>query len=515
MTAITFGSRTDVGRVRKNNQDSLTTVTGDRLGGRADGLFIVADGMGGHAGGEIASRIAVETVPAVVGEELARLNGHMTAETLVDSLRQALSAANEAVYKQARANPELRGMGTTCVAALAREGAVAVGNVGDSRAYLLRGGRLRQITDDHSLVQEHVRAGEMTAEEARDSRFKNVITRGIGLASRVEPDVEALELEEGDTLLLCSDGLSGMVRDEEIEAVLASEPDPQAACDRLVERANANGGADNITAVVIRHGDFRPAVPATRPRVPATVAETGPEPRERSAGLAVSILAALVILLSALLVFVGRETFEMTAAPPFVRHKAPPRQVPVAQPPRQPDLAAVAYGSPVVFSAKQVRFAPLAADSAGNVYAITKQTGKTIRIAADGKSVAEFPTRLPIPDESATYYCADTQGNLYVSSRADHAIRKYTPSGTRVAEVGKADLVAPGAIAVDGSGSIYVIDDNVVKVFRPLTGQPNGERTNAGVGRDLRVAPSPIRNPQSAIRNPEVRNRTGDSDGAR
>jgi serine/threonine protein phosphatase PrpC len=499
---IAFGSRTDVGKVRKNNQDNLTTVMGEGLGGRADGLFIVADGMGGHAGGEIASRIAVDTVPAVVGEELARLNGQLTTETLADSLRVGLSAANEAVYKQARANPELRGMGTTCVAALAREGAVAVGNVGDSRAYLLRGGRLRQITDDHSLVQEHVRAGEMTAEEARESRYKNVITRGIGLASRVEPDVDVLEMEEGDTLLLCSDGLSGMVPDQDIESVLASEADPQTACDRLVDLANANGGADNVTAIVVRHGEVHPAAAPSRHAAPALAVDSisvQPTPRPKWPAY---LLAAVSLLLCALLVVVGRETYELTPAPPFVRHKPAPSPVPAAQPAKPVNLATLAYGSPVVLSTKQVRPSPLTCDSLGSVYAITKLTGTTIRISADGQTVSEFPTRLQAPDESAVSFAADSQGNLYVSSRADHAIRKYTPTGTRVAEVGRDDLIAPGAVAVDAAGSIYVVDDSIVKVFRP--GAPHRPVIR------LTAPRGPILDSQSA-----VRNRPGDSDGAR
>jgi len=509
MTSISYAAKTDVGKVRKKNQDSLTAVTGDGLGGRADGLFVVADGMGGHAGGEIASRITVETVPAIVGDELARLNGQMSAGSLSEALREAMSAANEAVWKQARANPELRGMGTTCVAVLAKEGTAAVGNVGDSRAYLLRGGRLRQITADHSLVQEHVRAGEMTADEARESRFKNVITRGIGLASRVEPDVELLELEEGDTLLLCSDGLSGMVRDGEIGRILSESREAREACDRLVEAANRGGGEDNISAVVIRYGTFVPAIPLGDEAADDRELEPVPYPGSPSRQIRVSplvlVLIALVGILGGLLIKVGQESYEMTSEAPFIRHRKPKPPTPVIAPPA-PDLASLAYAAPIVVSRKPVRDAPLVCDSAGNLYAATRQTGKIVRIGADGRLSADFPARLPTDSEAAaTHWASDSQGNLYVSFRADHVIRKYTPAGTRVAEIGRDSLVAPGAIAVDGKGNVYVVDENLVKLFPVMTadketGRQGDKETRKGVERDRGSTGA---NPQSAIRNPQ------------
>ncbi len=489
MPTFTYGARTDVGRVRKKNQDCLAVVSQEALGGRADGLFMVADGMGGHAGGEIASRVAVETVPAVVMEELARCNGHVPPDAMSGALREAMSAANEAVWKQGRANPELRGMGTTCVAILARGATAAVGNVGDSRAYLLRGGRLRQLTADHSLVQEQVRAGGMTADEARESRFRNVITRGIGLAGSVAPDVELVELEEGDTLLLCSDGLSGMVRDAEIARILQATPDAQEACDLLVDAANRGGGEDNISVVVVRHGEFSPII-----ELDDLEAVEGydpiPYPTRAAARRAISplnplalVLIGLACILSGLLIYVGRETYETASGWPPIRHKAP------LAPPKSPvqpviDLAGLSYDDPAVVSQKPVRSAPLACDSQGGLYAVTKQTGTIVRIGADGKASGDFPTKLPPASiDLPAQWAADPQGNLYVSFQADHVIRKYTPAGTRIGEIGKDSLIAPGAVALDAKGNIYVVDENVIKVLKalpaavPTTKRPNDPTT--------------------------------------
>src|ERR1051325_4428885 len=149
---LNFASRTDVGRVRQQNQDSVAVVPGDELGFESGGLFIVADGMGGHAGGEVASKIAVDTVSHIVKTALADHNGSADTEALTQALREGLISANDEVWREAHSNPELRGMGTTCVSILIRDRLAVVGNVGDSRAYLLRAGRLHQLTEDHSLV---------------------------------------------------------------------------------------------------------------------------------------------------------------------------------------------------------------------------------------------------------------------------------------------------------------------------------------------------------------------------
>src|SRR5205085_94191 len=201
-----------------------------------------------------------------------------------------LCAANGEVRKEARSTRELRGMGTTCVAALIRDRMAAIGNVGDSRAYLLRDGKMRQVTEDHSLVQEHIRSGDLSEEEAQVSRYRNVITRAIGISDDVEPDVDIVNLQDGDLLLICTDGLTNMVREAQIARVLIEEPDPQSACERLVKTANANGGVDNITTIVIQNGEHasgtQPVIEENYHRPPLLISQ----PASNSAPLVISLL---------------------------------------------------------------------------------------------------------------------------------------------------------------------------------------------------------------------------------
>lgn len=486
MSTLTCGHKTDVGRARKSNQDSLAVVGSEQLAHRVDGLFVVADGMGGHAGGEIASRVVVETVPAVVREVLSERNGRATDEVLAESVREALRAANEAVWKQARANPELRGMGTTCVTALVRNGVAAIANIGDSRAYLLREGELIQLTRDHSLVQEHVRAGDLTEEEARASRYRNVITRAIGMTDRVEPDIDLIELRTGDTLLLCSDGLTTMVDDAEIARTLAACADPQEACEELVAAANERGGEDNITAVVVRHGEFTPL------DLPLPAPPSSPREAERADGvspIAFTLLLMLVFLLGGALLYVGREQYEWTGGWPPLQKKAVRLLRPTPSP-APPDFGGFLYGRPQMVLAKPVRGTRLVGDAQGNVYLAT-ETGKIVRVSAKGVLTGDLGIPLGNPgDSEETYWAADSQGYLYVSSKADRCIYKYDARGTRRAVIGAGELESPEAIAVDGSGNLYVVDRNRLKVIKAFPPDP-AEGTPAFRRSGVREEPAP------------------------
>jgi serine/threonine protein phosphatase PrpC len=223
---------TDVGRVRDGNEDGFINQA-DRLG-----LVAVADGMGGHRAGEVASATALEALRAAVA------NG--------ESLRDAIEGANDAVLEKSESDLELHGMGTTLTAGmLGSDGHLVVGHVGDSRAYLVRGGELTQITTDHSLVEEMVRDGVLTPEQAEVHPQRSTITRALGIDPRVEVDEYPIELHPGDRILLCSDGLTTMVRPDQIAGILTREPDPKRAAQLLVDAANAAGGEDNITAVII------------------------------------------------------------------------------------------------------------------------------------------------------------------------------------------------------------------------------------------------------------------------
>jgi len=254
------GAATDVGRVREGNEDAY-------LVDDAMGLVAVADGMGGHRAGEVASATALEALRSAI--------------THGRPLRESMEDANEAVFTKSLTDEELRGMGTTLTAAtLVTGGTVLVGHVGDSRAYLLHDGELRQVTVDHSLVEELVREGRLTADEAAVHPQRSIITRALGVDASVEVDVYPVELAPGDRLLLCSDGLTGLVQAETIAATLRREEDPARAAAALIDAANVAGGEDNITAVVVAVTDDPPLRAVSEPVAPieATVVEEEPAP---------------------------------------------------------------------------------------------------------------------------------------------------------------------------------------------------------------------------------------------
>jgi PPM family protein phosphatase len=237
MTAFAWGAATDTGRLREGNEDFLLA---------ADGLFVVADGMGGHHGGEVASHVAVETLGDLVED-----NGRLTTDALVDAVQKA----NDALVGRADDDPELKGMGTTlCALALVEaddRDVLAVVNVGDSRLYLLKEGELEQITEDHSLVATLERQGRLTQAEAAVHPQRNILTRALGIDSKVMVDSWEILPFVGDRYLVCSDGLFNEVDDDRIAATLRRLADPGEAARELVRLANEGGGRDNISVVVV------------------------------------------------------------------------------------------------------------------------------------------------------------------------------------------------------------------------------------------------------------------------
>ncbi|GAC1502777.1 MAG: hypothetical protein NVS2B12_12760 [Ktedonobacteraceae bacterium] len=248
---------TDVGRKRPHNEDNMAYVIpkDGQVMAKKGALFIVADGMGGHAAGEVASEIAVDTVSIIYYQD--------ESDDLALSLMNAIKRANALIHQRAAENMLRSGMGTTCVAAVLHGNIAYVANVGDSRAYLVRRGQARQVSQDHSWVEEQVRAGLLTKDQARSHAQRNVITRCLGTQAEVEVDVFSEVLEEGDTLILCSDGLSGSVGEDDLRAIV-NQYVPQESVYHLVERANENGGPDNITAIVVRVQEVGEAAPSTR-----------------------------------------------------------------------------------------------------------------------------------------------------------------------------------------------------------------------------------------------------------
>jgi PPM family protein phosphatase len=237
---FTCAARTDTGIVRSGNEDNYLMLS-DR------GVFIVADGMGGHAAGEVASEMAVR----IISRELGSLRG-LSDEQAGERMRTAIINANSAIFERTLTEHDKRGMGTTTTALILLPRRYLIGQVGDSRAYLLRNGHFLQVTKDHSYVQEQVDLGLLTQEQARVHPYSNVITRCIGANADVVPDVYFGGLRVGDVLLLASDGLTGMLEDEQLHAILGGEGGPQLWVDRMISEANRRGGLDNITAIVIR-----------------------------------------------------------------------------------------------------------------------------------------------------------------------------------------------------------------------------------------------------------------------
>ncbi|MFO7777587.1 MAG: Stp1/IreP family PP2C-type Ser/Thr phosphatase [Nitriliruptoraceae bacterium] len=240
MRRVVATGRSDVGNVRDSNEDALLV---------RDSVYAVADGMGGHLAGEVASATALEPIEELDGRIFQDNAAAVTA------LRDAVVAANERVSQLAIENPDYRGMGTTLTAALVEGRRLHVAHVGDSRAYLLRDGYFSQLTDDHTLVQHLVDEGQITREEAARHPQRSVITRAIGVSEDVEVDSMSLELQPGDQVLLCSDGLSGVVEDNDIAGTLLEVEETDDAVDALIELANDAGGPDNITVLLLRYED--------------------------------------------------------------------------------------------------------------------------------------------------------------------------------------------------------------------------------------------------------------------
>lgn len=249
-TTIVLGSMTHVGMTRAANQDAFCAILAPNAPPGTDALLAVADGMGGHQGGEVASAMAIQSLVRLLSPKGPSGTAKATQERRISIVDEVVRQVNTDVH-QAADRPETRGMGTTLTVALLAGSSMTIGHVGDSRLYLMRNGRLQQLSQDHSWVAEEVARGAITPDEARVHPRRNIITRAIGTAPKVEPFTAAVELEEGDTLLLCSDGLYSMVGDDEIERIIADQP-PQEASDALVNKANELGGHDNTTVVVAR-----------------------------------------------------------------------------------------------------------------------------------------------------------------------------------------------------------------------------------------------------------------------
>lgn len=244
MKTITFASKTDIGMMRGENQDALGKFPSGNLDLSVPKgqLFIIADGMGGHAGGSEASKLAVKTI----GQTYFSSKG-----TIPESLKQAFRSANRAIYDFSINNPQFIGMGTTCIALVFHSDAASIAHIGDSRLYRISKNKIEQLTSDHSKVAEMVRRGIITSDEARSHPERSMLYRAMGVRTDIEFDImNSIELGSSEFFLMCTDGLTGYVEPKELQEIVLSHP-PQGACDMLVDLANRRGGHDNITVQIV------------------------------------------------------------------------------------------------------------------------------------------------------------------------------------------------------------------------------------------------------------------------
>jgi PPM family protein phosphatase len=296
---LRVGARTDVGRVRQGNEDSYMIH---------DPLYAVADGMGGHQGGEVASKLALETLGKLTLEPTGD-----TSPSLVDAVRQA----NRDVLDKAATDPGLHGMGTTLTALVTRNQSVLLAHVGDSRAYILRDGKLEQLTEDHTVVEGLVQEGRLTREEAEIHPQRSILTRALGVDGEIEVDETSHQVRPGDRILLCSDGLTGMVSEQEMQRILTELEDPQRAAGALVDAANEAGGQDNITAVILDVLPDEEEAGDTAQEAPVEGGWAAEEParprRRRGLRVALWVLIPLVLIVGALaaakLLFIDRQWY--------------------------------------------------------------------------------------------------------------------------------------------------------------------------------------------------------------
>lgn len=484
---VIAGAKTDPGQ-RTNNEDLYAVVDTRKQQMRVDGALIIADGMGGRSFGEQASAAAVETVEAVLAE---MLDSHREGEVVIaDALSSALRKANSKVYELSHAEEDRRGMGTTCVAAVIDGETLYVAHAGDSRAYLLREGLLKQLTADHSYVAEQVRAGAISEEGARKSRFRNIITRAVGIEPSIETDVAEFEVRPGDVVLLCTDGLSNMVEENDIARTLSQAPTPQSGADRLVSMASKNGGKDNITAVVahlkagtrtlrMQVADLMRTSAGAAP-APNTWADEKPSIPSASPSRPAPLLGALVGLLTAFSLgaalwfgsLLTQAGYHFSATPPFA---VKPRPV-ITPTPKALDSTHVAYASPAVLYPMPVRGDLLTLDPKDGLLTVAALSGTVVALTPQGTVRYKYLLPAVRPKAPAAagalgaygatlHVAADPSGNLYVSDALAKTVTKYQPNGVALGLVSHLSLTNPQAIAAGADGTIYLIDAERLKVL--------------------------------------------------
>ena len=444
MAFMPYAGFSDLGRKRARNDDRWGADT-------ALGLYVVADGVGSTSHGDLAAAMVVEMLPGYVARYLAGVD--LRDAQVTERLGRAMVEMCNDLYARSRTEPLLASADTTVVAAVIGDSRAVIAHLGDSRAYLYRDGQLDRLTSDHTVVQAVIDAGELTAEQAAHHPSRSVVTRHVLMAPPARPDVRALDLRPGDRILLCSDGLHGLVDDATLAAILTDYPDPAAACQALIDAANHAGGPDNITAVVVNADQLPPRVPPpARPAAPPN--PPGPPPRTPVRRGPLLLLLAMVVVLLAAAVIAGyllwpRQSASQVPAAVTTTPSAPKTTTapgPTAQP-------CAGFNHPE----------GVAVDKDGNVYVVTDE-GVNARVWKLAVGSVD-PSALPFNDLQGAYGVAvDRAGNVYVADSYRGGRVLELPIGfSRPNELpfDKAygfGLAHPSGLAVDTAGHVYVAD---------------------------------------------------------
>lgn len=518
---FTIGARTDTGMQRSANEDAVAIF--DAPG--ANSAFIVADGMGGLRSGDIASQEAIRVVEETVRTRMAQPEAwqdplgvlsecFVRANDAVNALgNPGASDPEEETRDHTSPSPSNALAGTTCIVGLVRGNSLYMGHVGDSRVYLFRDGSLIRLTEDHSFVADRVRAGDMTEAEARSSKFRNMITRAVGIEETIHPDLREEILRPGDTLIACSDGLTTMMEDEEIAALLASRAvtrlSPERAASALVDAANKKGGSDNITVVLLRAhvpGQEDALAAPTSPQSSGSPVRTGARPlaadprplqaerpgavpqsaapavsrssssssersgqRRRSSGPS-PFLWPLAIIGLAAVVGLGGLTASQSLRTRIANSLAPVHErlsdgLPV-------DFANLQYERPMRYGPEALNILArgdmLEYSGSGLCFAASV-SGKVTRYSPKDGTLTAIKTLPPLPENhkpSLLYTATDAAGNLYISDPRKKSIEKIGPDGKPLLSM--KGLLGPESIAVDEKGNIYVVDFGQIKILKAV-----------------------------------------------
>jgi PPM family protein phosphatase len=485
MTLITIGSSTDLGK-RETNEDSLLAVVSQdsapRVGAAeatgSSALLILADGMGGRASGQIASQTAVRVVYRELAHILA-LRPDSKPEYLEKALQNSLRQANTRIQNLGNGHPNDDGMGTTCTVAVVVRDVVSLAHVGDTRAYLLTDGSpLKALTEDHSVVNDEIRAGRLTEAQARRSKFRNVITRAIGVEPHVTADTVSYELPTGaiSRLVISSDGLHGTLHEDQIEDILKHYPDPHDAAVELVAAAKDRGASDNISAIVARiatsaaESDADPTVePAPNQRNGSANASRSSLPYWNLISFAVGAILTAII---ACLILPSAGTYSQFNANLAGR--------PASSGAPAFNITTAIYAAPQPLLGRSV--SPNVLLRAGDdLIVVDPAAHRVLRVSSGGAQVVTSvpdTADLAATPSRAAYWTVDGQGNLYESQASPPLLRKFGPDGRFLRTIAQGVLTAPSAIAVAANGDLFVIDKGVLKKLRASA--PSGSEAETG-----------------------------------